>query len=161
MADLAFVHRYELGSAPGAPTLLVLHGTGGDENDLIPLANELMPGAAVLSPRGKVLEHGMPRFFRPSGRRGVRLGGSPRPDRGAGGFRPGGPPRTTGSMRNRWSPSASRTAPNIAGSVLLLRPGTLAGAVLVPGDGADRAGDDAHAAGDARAVIEWAHRSAG
>src|SRR6266508_4342164 len=63
MADLSFVHRYEPGT-PGAPTLLLLHGTGGDENDLVPLANELMPGAAVLSPRGRVLEHGMPRFFR-------------------------------------------------------------------------------------------------
>jgi phospholipase/carboxylesterase/glyoxalase family protein len=42
----------------------VLHGTGGNENDLIPLAAALWPGAAVLSPRGKVLERGMPRFFR-------------------------------------------------------------------------------------------------
>jgi predicted esterase len=44
--------------------LLLLHGTGGDENDLVPLAAELLPGAGVLSPRGKVLEQGMPRFFR-------------------------------------------------------------------------------------------------
>lgn len=45
-------------------TLLLLHGTGGDENDLVPLARMLDPDAAVLSPRGKVLEHGAPRFFR-------------------------------------------------------------------------------------------------
>jgi len=45
-------------------TLLMLHGTGGDENDLIPIAKELDPAANILSPRGKVLEHGMPRFFR-------------------------------------------------------------------------------------------------
>jgi phospholipase/carboxylesterase len=44
--------------------LLLLHGTGGNEQDLIPLGQEVYPRAAMLSPRGKVLESGMPRFFR-------------------------------------------------------------------------------------------------
>ncbi|MDA4121865.1 MAG: alpha/beta hydrolase [Thaumarchaeota archaeon] len=60
---LGFVHRFVPSS--GSPTtLLLLHGTGGNEEDLIPLGKRLLPGAAILSPRGKVLENGMPRFFR-------------------------------------------------------------------------------------------------
>ncbi|MCU1293953.1 MAG: phospholipase/Carboxylesterase [Bryobacterales bacterium] len=63
-SSLGFHHVFEPGSNPEAPTLLVLHGTGGDEHDLLPLAHALAPGASVLSPRGKVLERGAPRFFR-------------------------------------------------------------------------------------------------
>src|SRR5215471_14702328 len=59
----AFIHRFEPGAPDGRP-LLLLHGTGGDENDLIPLGKAVAPSAPLLSPRGKVLEHGMPRFFR-------------------------------------------------------------------------------------------------
>jgi phospholipase/carboxylesterase len=64
MSSLSFVHRFAPATAADAPPLLLLHGTGGDENDLLPLGKTIAPGAALLSPRGKVLEHGMPRFFR-------------------------------------------------------------------------------------------------
>ena len=59
-----FAHRFIPAKPPNAPTLLLLHGTGGDENDLLPVGRMLDERAALLSPRGKVLEHGMPRFFR-------------------------------------------------------------------------------------------------
>jgi len=56
-----FIHVFESGDPDR--TLLLLHGTGGDENDLVSLGRQLAPGAGILSPRGKVLENGMPRFF--------------------------------------------------------------------------------------------------
>jgi phospholipase/carboxylesterase/glyoxalase family protein len=62
--ELGFVHTFVPAMSMDAPTLLLLHGTGGDENDLVPLGRALAPGAALLSPRGPVLESGMPRFFR-------------------------------------------------------------------------------------------------
>lgn len=62
--DLGFVHVFVPAKDPASPTLLLLHGTGGDERDLLGLGRELWPGAALLGVRGKVIENGMPRFFR-------------------------------------------------------------------------------------------------
>ena len=65
--DLGFIHRFvspNSNAKEAMPTLLLLHGTGGNEDDLIPLGKELAPNASILSVRGKVLENGMPRFFR-------------------------------------------------------------------------------------------------
>jgi predicted esterase len=61
--NLGFQHRY-IPAAQSRQTLLLLHGTGGDENDLLAVGRQLDPAANLLSPRGKVLEQGMPRFFR-------------------------------------------------------------------------------------------------
>jgi phospholipase/carboxylesterase len=68
--QLGFIHRFipsnrqESKSRTSFATVLLLHGTGGNEEDLIPLGYEIAPEAAILSPRGKVLENGLPRFFR-------------------------------------------------------------------------------------------------
>jgi phospholipase/carboxylesterase len=65
--DLDFIHRFVPTNSnvkEAKLTLLLLHGTGGNEDDLIPLGKELAPNASILSVRGKVLENGMPRFFR-------------------------------------------------------------------------------------------------
>jgi phospholipase/carboxylesterase len=64
LPDLGFIHNYVPATDRTRPPLLLLHGTGGDENDLLPFGERLAPGAALLSPRGKVSEQGASRFFR-------------------------------------------------------------------------------------------------
>lgn len=64
MKQLSFIHQFEPQTREGARPLLLLHGTGGNESDLLSLGRLVGDGAALLSPRGKVLENGMPRFFR-------------------------------------------------------------------------------------------------
>ena len=59
-----FAHEFVPATDALTTTLVLLHGTGGDERDLLELGRSLLPGAALLSPRGRVLERGMPRFFR-------------------------------------------------------------------------------------------------
>jgi phospholipase/carboxylesterase len=131
-ADLSFIHRYQAGATPDAPTLLLLHGTGGDESDLLPLVPELLLGAGALSPRGKVLERGMPRFFRRLAE-GVfdlddlRVRTSELAD-----F------VIAASAHYRFDPAkvmavGFSNGANIASSLLLLRPGVLAGGVLFRG----------------------------
>lgn len=63
--ELSFTHRFVPGEGAAAKvTLLLLHGTGGSEDDLLGLGPKVLPGAALLSPRGKVSENGARRFFR-------------------------------------------------------------------------------------------------
>lgn len=63
-SDPSFVHHWEAGPDPKGPTLLLLHGTGGTERDLLDLGRTILPGAHLLSPRGQVNENGALRFFR-------------------------------------------------------------------------------------------------
>lgn len=125
---LSLVHRFEPAARTAALPLLLLHGTGGNEADLLPLGKMVAPGAALLSPRGNVLEHGMPRFFRR-----YFEGVFDEEDLRA---------RTheladfIGEARARYgiaSPVALgySNGANIAAALLLLRPEVLAGAVLL------------------------------
>ncbi len=107
-----FVHEFVPGSSKR--TLLLLHGTGGNEHDLIPLGREIDPAAAILSPRGKVLENGMPRL-----RRTHELADF------------------VGAAAQHYEFAADKivavgysNGANIAASLLLLRPETLRAAVL-------------------------------
>ncbi len=63
MSTDAYIHNTVAG-APGAPLLFLFHGTGGDENQLVPLGQEALPGVTIISPRGDVSEYGAARFFR-------------------------------------------------------------------------------------------------
>ncbi len=128
MADLSFIHRYEPGSDPSRPPLLLLHGTGGDESDLLALGRAVSPGAALLSPRGKVLENGMPRFFRR-----LAEGVFDEADVVA---RAAELARFVGEAREAYGLPAPvalgySNGANIAAAVLLLHPGTLAGGILL------------------------------
>ena len=124
---LGFVHRFQAGSEMDPP-LLLLHGTGGDEDDLLPLGRALAPGAALLSPRGAVLEHGMPRFFRRLAEGVFDEDDVRRRADDLAAF--------VGAARHAYGIAAPlavgfSNGANIAAAMLLLCPRTLAGAVLL------------------------------
>ena len=132
MADelSGFAHRFVPAESGDPNTLLLLHGTGGDENDLLPLGRMLSPSAALLSPRGKVLEGGMPRFFRR-----LAMGVFDEEDlvnrtHELAGFVEEAT-REYGLDAGRVFAIGFSNGANIAASLLLLHPGLLAGAVLL------------------------------
>ena len=129
MAALSFVHHYQAAAAPGAPTLLLLHGTGGNEQDLLPLAAELLPGAGVLSPRGQVLERGMPRFFRRLAEGVFDLDDLKRRSQELADFIVSAAAKYGFATKDLTAVGFSNGA-NMAGALLLLRPDALGGAVL-------------------------------
>lgn len=127
-ATTDFIHVFELGADAARAPLLLLHGTGGDERDLLGLGAMVAPGASLLSPRGRVLEGAMPRFFRR-----LAEGVFDEADLIA---------RTheladfieTARRRYDFAPPVAlgfSNGANIAASLLLLRPEALAGAALL------------------------------
>jgi phospholipase/carboxylesterase len=128
MTELSFIHRYEPGTDPKRPPLLLLHGTGGDENDLLGLGRTISAGSAMLSPRGRILENGMPRFFR-------RLAEGVFDEEDVR-FRANELADFVGEARSAYGLEAPvavgfSNGANIAAAMLLLRPEALAGAALL------------------------------
>jgi predicted esterase len=128
--DLGFIHRFVCGAAASPRTLLLLHGTGGTEDDLLPLGRQLDPHAALLSPRGQVLENGMPRFFRRLAEGIFDEEDLIRRTHELADFVIAAAERYRFDQNQVWAAGYSNGA-NIAGSMLLLRPEILAGAVLL------------------------------
>jgi len=130
MGQLAYHHRFEPGTDASAPPLLLLHGTGGDENDLIPLAQQLSPKSALLSPRGDVQEIGHPRFFRRFAEGVFDFADVERRAHALADFI-GAAAQQYGFNASRLTALGLSNGANIAASVLLLRPDSLAAAVLL------------------------------
>ncbi len=132
-ADIGFVHRYipsPGGSSSPPLTLLLLHGTGGNEGDLLHLGRELSPRASLLSPRGRVLENGMPRFFRRLAE-GVFDIVDLTDQTHALTLFVGAASRAYGFPPDRVVAVGFSNGANIAGSMLILHPAALAGAILI------------------------------
>jgi phospholipase/carboxylesterase len=128
--DLGFVHRFEPAHGSNVDAVLLLHGTGGDENDLLGLGRMLLPGAALLSPRGQVNESGALRFFRR-----IREGVFDQEDLAK---RTGDLARFIEAAAQHYALDPARivaagfsNGANIAASLLLRRPGLIRRAVLL------------------------------
>jgi predicted esterase len=128
--DLGFVHRFVPAQNDDRRTLLLLHGTGGTEDDLLDIGRALLPTAALLSPRGKVLENGMPRFFRRLAEGVFDIEDLKTRTHELADFVSAACSTYSLDAQKIFAVGYSNGA-NIAGGTLLLRPGVLRGAVLL------------------------------
>ena len=129
MSTQSFQHIYRPAERAGPYSLILLHGTGGDENDMVPLADLIAPGAALISPRGQVSENGAPRFFRRFAEGALDVEDWRERSEGLADF------VASASTEHGISPNALfavgySNGANIAQGLLLLRPDVLGGAVL-------------------------------
>ncbi|MBC7671415.1 MAG: alpha/beta hydrolase [Polaromonas sp.] len=123
------VHRWDPATAPDQPTILLLHGTGGDENDLMPFGRMLAPGAALLGVRGNVSENGARRFFRRLAEGVFDLEDLHRRTGELGDFLESAAAAYDFSTSSLFALGYSNGA-NVAASLLLERPAALAGGAL-------------------------------
>lgn len=123
-------HLFEPARDSSADPLLLLHGTGGDEHDLLPVGRQLAPGAALLSPRGDVLERGAPRFFKRFAEGVFDLADVERRTHALADFIAAAA-KHYGFDASRLTALGFSNGANIAASLLLLRPESLAAAVLL------------------------------
>jgi predicted esterase len=130
LRDLGFVHKFVPSTGGSHLTLLLLHGTGGNESDLIQLGHELSPDAALLSPRGRVLENGMPRFFRRLGEGIFDINDLTAQTHALVSFIQAAS-KEYGFRPDRVVAVGYSNGANIAGSTLILHPEALAAAVLI------------------------------
>lgn len=130
MPSLSYQYVFEPARDPSAAPLLLLHGTGGDEHDLLPVGRQLAPGAALLSPRGDVLERGAPRFFKRFAEGVFDLADVERRTHALADFIAAAA-REYGFDASRLTAFGFSNGANIAASLLLLRPESLAAAVLL------------------------------
>jgi predicted esterase len=130
MTDLDFVHQFVPSPSGSAITLLLLHGTGGSETDLLNLGRRLSPGAALLSPRGRVLENGMPRFFRRLEEGVFDINDLTEQTHALVRFIESAS-QSYGFSLDRVVAVGFSNGANIAGSMLILHPEALAGAILM------------------------------
>lgn len=130
MTDLDFVHKFVPSPSGSHLTLLLLHGTGGNENDLLHLGRQLSPDAALLSPRGRVIENGIPRFFRRLSEGVFDIGDLTDQTHALVRFVETAS-QSYGFSLDRVVAVGFSNGANIAGSTLILHPEILAGAVLI------------------------------
>jgi predicted esterase len=134
LEELEFIHRFvpakSMEGKISPYTLLLLHGSGGSEDDLLDLGRVIAPGVALLSPRGKVLEQGMARYFRRFAEGEFDVEDLRRRTYELADFIEAAAQRYHFDPQRVIAVGFSNGA-NIAGSMLLLRPGVLAGAILL------------------------------
>jgi predicted esterase/catechol 2,3-dioxygenase-like lactoylglutathione lyase family enzyme len=131
LSDMNWRHIFEPGHPEAKPvnTIVAMHGTGGNEHDLIPVVRQISPSAPIISPRGAVLENGMPRFFRRSAEGVFDESDVRRNAHGLSDFLAEASLRY-GQTDNHFIALGYSNGANMAAAIMLLRPDVFSAAIL-------------------------------